>query len=101
MANFTTTTALELKPPLAKRSQSHVPSMSAYCQSMLSEEGCWGLGTLNEMQWPEVRSLQNWHVYLQWEPQNLARGVTSLRPDDIDLLSIVTCVQDFLSLSFY
>ncbi|XP_027090832.1 cell division control protein 2 homolog C [Coffea eugenioides] len=45
------------------------------------------LGTPTEKQWPEVCSLRDWHVYPQWEPQNLARAVPSLGPDGVDLLS--------------
>ncbi|XP_073154577.1 cell division control protein 2 homolog C [Henckelia pumila] len=45
------------------------------------------LGTPTEIQWPGVRSLRDWHVYPQWEPQNLTRAVPSLGPDGVDLLS--------------
>ncbi|XP_015897783.1 cell division control protein 2 homolog C [Ziziphus jujuba] len=45
------------------------------------------LGTPTEKQWPGVTSLRDWHVYPQWEPQNLARAVPSLGPDGVDLLS--------------
>ncbi|KAF3444327.1 hypothetical protein FNV43_RR14017 [Rhamnella rubrinervis] len=45
------------------------------------------LGTPTEKQWPGVTSLRDWHVYPQWEPQNLARAVPSLGPEGIDLLS--------------
>ncbi|CBI31140.3 unnamed protein product, partial [Vitis vinifera] len=45
------------------------------------------LGTPTEKQWPGVSSLRDWHVYPQWEPQNLARAVPSLGPDGVDLLS--------------
>ncbi|XP_065853871.1 cell division control protein 2 homolog C [Euphorbia lathyris] len=44
------------------------------------------LGTPTEKQWPGVSSLRDWHVYPQWEPQNLARAVPSLGPDGVDLL---------------
>ncbi|KAJ9179713.1 hypothetical protein P3X46_008047 [Hevea brasiliensis] len=45
------------------------------------------LGTPTEKQWPGVTSLRDWHVYPQWEPQNLARAVPSLGPEGVDLLS--------------
>lgn len=45
------------------------------------------MGTPTEKQWPGVNSLQDWHVYPQWEPQNLARVVPALEPDGVDLLS--------------
>ncbi|EEF42298.1 CDK, putative [Ricinus communis] len=45
------------------------------------------LGTPTEKQWPGVTSFRDWHVYPQWEPQNLARAVSSLGPDGVDLLS--------------
>ncbi|KAK3018227.1 hypothetical protein RJ639_002761 [Escallonia herrerae] len=45
------------------------------------------LGTPTEKQWPEVNSLRDWHVYPQWEPQNLGRAVPSLGPDGVDLLT--------------
>ncbi|XP_010044395.2 cell division control protein 2 homolog C [Eucalyptus grandis] len=45
------------------------------------------LGTPTEKQWPGVTTLRDWHVYPQWEPQNLARAVPSLGPDGVDLLS--------------
>ncbi|XWS44586.1 hypothetical protein CRYUN_Cryun15aG0059700 [Craigia yunnanensis] len=45
------------------------------------------LGTPTEKQWPGVSSLRDWHVYPQWEPQNLARAVPSLSADGVDLLS--------------
>lgn len=48
------------------------------------------LGTPTEKQWPGVSSLRDWHVYPQWEPQNLARAVPSLGPDGVDLLSVTT-----------
>ncbi|GMN40682.1 hypothetical protein TIFTF001_009907 [Ficus carica] len=44
------------------------------------------LGTPSEKQWPGVSSLRDWHVYPQWEPQNLARAVPSLGADGVDLL---------------
>ncbi|KAL2552449.1 Serine/threonine-protein phosphatase [Forsythia ovata] len=68
------------RPPLIRISRAKLghPSYQKNKSRLLC---CWGLGTPTEMQWPEVSSLQNWHVYLQWEPQNLARGVTCLRPD--------------------
>ncbi|KAJ0786172.1 putative cyclin-dependent kinase [Helianthus annuus] len=34
-----------------------------------------------------VSSLNDWHVYLHWEAQNLARVVPSLGPEGVDLLS--------------
>lgn len=45
------------------------------------------LGTPTEEQWPGLNSLRDWHIYPQWEPQNLARAVPSLGPDGVDLLS--------------
>ncbi|CAO2821031.1 unnamed protein product [Amaranthus hypochondriacus] len=45
------------------------------------------LGTPTEEQWPGVTSLRDWHVYPQWEGQNLARAVPSLDPNGLDLLS--------------
>ncbi|KNA11349.1 hypothetical protein SOVF_136010 [Spinacia oleracea] len=45
------------------------------------------LGTPTDEQWPGVSSLRDWHVYPQWEAQNLARAVPSLGPDGVDLLS--------------
>lgn len=45
------------------------------------------LGTPTEKEWPGVTSLRDWHVYPQWEPQNLARAVPSLNPEGVDLLS--------------
>ncbi|KAI6698750.1 hypothetical protein NL676_018869 [Syzygium grande] len=45
------------------------------------------LGTPTEKQWPGVTALRDWHVFPQWEPQNLARAVPSLGPDGVDLLS--------------
>ncbi|THG11147.1 hypothetical protein TEA_016390 [Camellia sinensis var. sinensis] len=45
------------------------------------------LGTPTDKQWPGVSSLRDWHVYPQWEAQNLARAVPSLGPDGVDLLS--------------
>ncbi|KAL2899719.1 Cyclin-dependent kinase B1-2 [Bienertia sinuspersici] len=45
------------------------------------------LGTPTEEQWSGVTSLRDWHVYPQWEAQNLARAVPSLGPDGVDLLS--------------
>ncbi|KAL0450868.1 UNVERIFIED_CONTAM: Cell division control protein 2C [Sesamum latifolium] len=45
------------------------------------------LGTPTEKHWPGVSSLRDWHVYPQWEPQNLAPAVPSLGPDGVDLLS--------------
>ena len=50
------------------------------------------LGTPTESQWPGVSSLRDWHVYPQWEPQNLARAVPSLGPDGIDLLTVRTYI---------
>ena len=47
------------------------------------------LGTPTEKQWPGVSSLRDWHVYPQWEPQNLTRAVPSLGPDGVDLLSVI------------
>ncbi|WCJ27898.1 cyclin-dependent kinase B1 2 [Euphorbia peplus] len=44
------------------------------------------LGTPTEKDWPGVTSLRDWHVYPQWEPQNLARAVPALGPDGVDLL---------------
>lgn len=49
------------------------------------------LGTPTEKQWPGVTTLRDWHVYPQWEPQNLARAVPSLGPDGVDLLSVSIC----------
>ncbi|CAI9112568.1 OLC1v1013034C1 [Oldenlandia corymbosa var. corymbosa] len=46
------------------------------------------LGTPSEKQWPVVFSLRDWHVYSQWEPQDLARHVPSLGQDGLDLLSV-------------
>lgn len=46
------------------------------------------LGTPTEKEWPGVSSLRDWHVYPQWEPQNLERAVPSLGPDGVDLLSV-------------
>ncbi|KAL8141082.1 hypothetical protein V2J09_007103 [Rumex salicifolius] len=45
------------------------------------------MGTPNEDDWPGVTTLRDWHVYPQWEPQDLARAVPSLAPDGVDLLS--------------
>ncbi|KAJ9185515.1 hypothetical protein P3X46_005142 [Hevea brasiliensis] len=45
------------------------------------------LGTPTDKQWPGVTSLRDWHVYPQWESQNLARAVPSLGPEGVDLLS--------------
>ncbi|EPS58710.1 hypothetical protein M569_16102 [Genlisea aurea] len=45
------------------------------------------LGTPSEKQWPGVSKLRDWHVYPQWEPQNVARVVPSLGPEGVDLLS--------------
>ncbi|XP_030543875.1 cell division control protein 2 homolog C [Rhodamnia argentea] len=45
------------------------------------------MGTPTEQQWPGVTTLRDWHVYPQWEPQNLARAVPSLGPDGVDLMS--------------
>ncbi|CAM8966918.1 unnamed protein product [Rhodiola kirilowii] len=45
------------------------------------------LGTPTEKEWPGCTKLRDWHVYPQWEPQNLARAVPTLGPDGIDLLS--------------
>ncbi|KAL8048455.1 hypothetical protein ABFX02_07G067400 [Erythranthe guttata] len=45
------------------------------------------LGTPTEKDWPGVSSLRDWHVYPQWEPQNLARAVPSLESDGLDLLT--------------
>ncbi|GMH15588.1 hypothetical protein Nepgr_017429 [Nepenthes gracilis] len=45
------------------------------------------LGTPTEKQRPGVSSLRDWHVYPQWEPQNLERAVPSLGPDGVGLLS--------------
>lgn len=56
------------------------------------------LGTPTEKHWPGVTSLRDWHVYPQWEPQNLARAVPSLGPEGIDLLSVTLPVlQLFLN----
>lgn len=59
------------------------------------------LGTPTEKEWPGVSSLRDWHVYPQWEPQNLARAVPSLGPDGVDLLLVspsshILCLFDFL-----
>ncbi|KAM1799186.1 hypothetical protein ACFX11_033409 [Malus domestica] len=45
------------------------------------------LGTPSDKQWPGVSSLRDWHVYPQWEPQNLARAVPALEPEGVDLLA--------------
>ncbi|KAF3327319.1 cyclin-dependent kinase B1-1-like isoform X1 [Carex littledalei] len=45
------------------------------------------LGTPTEKEWPGVTTLKDWHVYPQWTPQNLARAVTALNSDGVDLLS--------------
>uniref|UniRef100_A0A3Q7IID4 Protein kinase domain-containing protein n=1 Tax=Solanum lycopersicum TaxID=4081 RepID=A0A3Q7IID4_SOLLC len=45
------------------------------------------LGTPTDKQWPGVSSLRDWHVYPQWEPQNLASAVPALGPDGVDLLT--------------
>lgn len=50
---------------------------------------CRLLGTPSEKQWPGVSSLRDWHVYPQWEPQNLARAVPSLGADGVDLLLVI------------
>ncbi|BBH06396.1 type one serine/threonine protein phosphatase 2 [Prunus dulcis] len=44
------------------------------------------LGTPTDKQWPGVNALRDWHVYPQWQPQNLARAVPALGPDGVDLL---------------
>ncbi|XP_065871665.1 cell division control protein 2 homolog C-like [Euphorbia lathyris] len=37
-------------------------------------------------------SLSDWHVYPQWEPQNLIRVVPALGPDGVDLLlEVMSC----------
>lgn len=46
------------------------------------------LGTPTEKQWPGVSSLRDWHVYPQWESQNLASAVPTLDPDGVDLLTV-------------
>jgi cyclin-dependent kinase len=58
------------------------------------------LGTPTESQWPGVSSLRDWHVYPQWEPQNLARAVPSLGPDGVDLLSVPTYIIALLICNF-
>ncbi|KAF4351969.1 hypothetical protein CsatB_003146 [Cannabis sativa] len=45
------------------------------------------LGTPTENEWRGVTSFRDWHVYPQWQPQNLARAVPSLGADGVDLLS--------------
>ena len=56
------------------------------------------LGTPSEKQWPGVSSLRDWHVYPQWEPQNLTRAVPSLEPEGVDLLSVMLlCSFYFIS----
>ncbi|KAH7554628.1 hypothetical protein ACOSQ2_028086 [Xanthoceras sorbifolium] len=45
------------------------------------------LGTPTEKEWPGVTSLRDWHVYPQWEAQDLKRAVPSLTPEGVDLLS--------------
>nr|QYW07092.1 B-type cyclin-dependent kinase 1 [Dimocarpus longan] len=45
------------------------------------------LGTPTEKEWPGVTSLRDWHVYPQWDPQDLKRAVPSLTPQGVDLLS--------------
>ncbi|MCD9559402.1 hypothetical protein HAX54_017331 [Datura stramonium] len=46
------------------------------------------LGTPTEKEWPGVSSLRDWHVYPQWESQNLASAVPTLGPEGVDLLTI-------------
>lgn len=60
---------------------------------------CRLLGTPTEKQWPGVTTLRDWHVYPQWEPQNLARAVPSLGPDGVDLLSVSICSLVDISVS--
>ena len=59
------------------------------------------LGTPTEKQWPGVSSLRDWHVYPQWEPQNLTRAVPSLEPEGVDLLSVMLLVPFTLYFSEY
>lgn len=49
---------------------------------------CRLLGTPTDKQWPGVNALRDWHVYPQWQPQNLARAVPALGPDGVDLLEV-------------
>lgn len=49
---------------------------------------CRLLGTPSDKQWPGVSALRDWHVYPQWEPQNLARAVPALGPEGVDLLEV-------------
>lgn len=49
---------------------------------------CRLVGTPTDKQWPGVTSLRDWHVYPQWEPQNLASAVPALGPDGVDLLAV-------------
>jgi hypothetical protein len=46
------------------------------------------LGTPNELVWPGVQKLRDWHDYPQWQPQNLARAVPDLDPLGLDLLKV-------------
>ncbi|KAH9737131.1 cyclin-dependent kinase B1-2 [Citrus sinensis] len=58
------------------------------------------LGTPTEKQWPGVSTLRDWHVYPQWEPQNLPRAVPSLSPEGVDLLSVSFLIECIFGCSF-
>lgn len=46
------------------------------------------LGTPNDLVWPGVQKLRDWHDYPQWQPQNLARAVPDMDPKGLDLLKV-------------
>ncbi|KAF3342002.1 cell division control protein 2 C [Carex littledalei] len=81
--------------PLFSRSATLLYSLDPRCSSLLSisqtkpqiANNNWLLGTPTEKEWPGVTTLKDWHVYPQWTPQNLARAVTALNSDGVDLLS--------------
>lgn len=52
------------------------------------------LGTPTETDWPGVSSLRDWHVYPQWESQDMARVVPALGPEGLDLLLVILHFYD-------
>ncbi|THU48579.1 hypothetical protein C4D60_Mb06t00470 [Musa balbisiana] len=45
------------------------------------------LGTPNDVIWPGVSKLPNWHEYPQWSPKSLSSTVPNLDDNGLDLLS--------------